>query len=81
MRAPPPTGTAGKAPPGSPGVDDGAGVTVTRDEDAVAGASSAPYPAAKASVAAAPHRAIAILPLWFVQLATVLTDLRFRPTA
>jgi hypothetical protein len=65
MHAPPPTGTAEKAPPGSPGVGEGAGVTVTLDEDAfVVGPLSAPYPIAKASTAAAPHTAIAVVPLW-----------------
>jgi hypothetical protein len=66
MHAPPPTGCAGKAPPGSPGAGEGAGVMVALDHAAVVGPAS--YPTAKASVAAAPHRAIASLHLW---LATV----------
>jgi hypothetical protein len=67
MQAPPPTGCAGKAPPpGFPGVGGGAGVTVTLDDAAVVVPSSAPYPTAKASMAAAPHTTIAVLPLWFV---------------
>jgi hypothetical protein len=65
MHAPPPTGCAGKAPLGSPGVGEGAGVTVTLDDAAIVGPPSAPYPTAKASVATAPHSVIAILPLWF----------------
>jgi hypothetical protein len=65
MHAPPPTGTAGKAPPGYPGAGEGAGVMVALDDAGIAGPSTAPYPTAKATAAAAPHRAIASLPLWF----------------
>jgi hypothetical protein len=70
MHPPPPTGTAGKAPPpGPPGVGGGAGVGVTLDDAAtVVVPSSAPYPTAKASMTAAPHAAIAVLPLWFVTI-------------
>lgn len=59
-------GCAGKAPPGFPGVGGGAGVTVTLDSAAAVAPSPAPYPSPKASIAAAPHTTIAVLPLWFV---------------
>ncbi len=69
MQAPPPAGCAGKAPPlEPPGVGGGAGVTVTLDDAAIVGPSPGPYPTAKASMAAPPHTAIAVLPLWFVTI-------------
>jgi hypothetical protein len=86
MQAPPPTGCTGKAPPLPPValpevVGDGAANTVEEGLFALlsdAPARSTPHPSAKATTAAPPHHAAAILALRFITRSIVIRLSRVR---
>jgi hypothetical protein len=87
MQAPPPTGCTGKAPPPLPPVappevvGDGAANTVEEGLFALlsdAPARSTPHPSAKATTAAPPHHAAAILALRFITRSIVIRLSRVR---